>query len=213
MSAASFFARARELLLLHAGIEKLLLIDEEPAPNLCKRSTVRVTKDSCRADTLSSMDSKNQTIVILDNIRSMHNVGSIFRTADAVGISKIYLVGYTPKPVDRFGRPVKEIEKTALGAEKTISWEHTESLAPLLRLLKKEGFMIVAIEQSSKSVDYKKVRLGKRTALILGYEVEGLSKDTLARADTIAEIPMKGRKESLNVAVAFGVAAFRFLNP
>ncbi len=158
------------------------------------------------------MKNKKETIVILDNIRSTHNVGSIFRTSDALGISKIYLVGYTPKPVDKFGRPAKEIAKTALGAEKTILWEGVKSIEPLLKKLQKEGFQVVAIEQSPKSVDYKKVKLGKRTALIIGNEVTGISKKVLSLCDVVAEIPMQGKKESLNVGVSFGIASFRFLD-
>jgi 23S rRNA (guanosine2251-2'-O)-methyltransferase len=158
------------------------------------------------------MKTKNQTIIILDNIRSTHNVGSIFRTADALGVSKIYLVGYTPKPIDKFGRPVKEIAKTALGAEKTISWETKKSLPALIRNLKREGFQIIAVEQSPKSVDYKKVRKALRSALVIGNEVSGISKKTLSLCDVVTEIPMRGEKESLNVSVAFGVAGFRLLD-
>jgi len=155
---------------------------------------------------------KSTIFLILDNIRSSHNVGSIFRTADALGISKIYLVGYTPKPVDRFGRASKEISKTALGAEKNILWEAVDLIAPIIVQLKKDGFQIVAIEQSPESVDYKKVRLGEKTALILGNEVEGIAPGILSLSDIIAEIPMQGKKESLNAAVAFGVAGFRLLD-
>ncbi len=158
------------------------------------------------------MEKKKQTILILDNIRSSHNVGSIFRTADALGISKIFLAGYTPKPVDRFGRVAPEIAKTALGAEKTIPWESVESISQIIRALKKEKFKIIAVEQSPKSVDYKKVRLAKKSALILGNEVSGIDKKILSLCDSIAEIPMNGEKESLNVAVAFGVAGFRLLD-
>ena len=153
----------------------------------------------------------SESVLILQNIRSAHNVGAIFRTADAVGISKIYLVGYTPSPIDRFGRLRQDIAKAALGAEKMIPWESVKTIAPLISRLKKQGFRIIAIEQSPKSIDYKKVRVSARTAFILGAEVEGLPDSVLKKCDAIAEIPMQGGKESLNVSVAAGVALFRML--
>ncbi|TRZ51961.1 TrmH family RNA methyltransferase [bacterium] len=156
--------------------------------------------------------SQKENCIILPDIRSTYNVGSIFRTADAAGISKIFLVGYTPLPVDKFRRENKEISKTALGAEKTISWEHFDEMLLLLKHLKNEGFQIIAVEQSEKSVDYKSVSLKEKNAFIFGNEVEGVSLDILNECDVIAEIPMRGRKESLNVSVSVGVALFRILN-
>jgi tRNA G18 (ribose-2'-O)-methylase SpoU len=150
--------------------------------------------------------------LILHNIRSNHNVGSIFRTADAVGVSKIYLDGYTPAPIDRFGREVGEISKTALGAEKNIEWEKTDNIFDLIKKLKKEKFLIIGVEQSKKSVDYKKVEIKKKVAFIFGNEVDGLSNEILNECDIVAEIPMKGKKESLNVSVSAGVVLFRVLN-
>jgi 23S rRNA (guanosine2251-2'-O)-methyltransferase len=152
------------------------------------------------------------SILILDSIRSAQNVGSLFRTADAAGISNIYLVGITPLPVDQFNRPQKEIAKTALGAEKTISWTHAKTIAPLLKKIKKDGYTIIAIEQSKNSVDYKKIKPNGNTAFLLGNEVDGVSPKTLALCDIVAEIPMNGKKESLNVSVAGGIALFRILN-
>ena len=152
------------------------------------------------------------TSLILHNIRSAYNVGAIFRTADAVGVSKIYLVGYTPAPLDRFGRPRKDIAKAALGAEKTIPWDHTARIGEVFKKLKKEKTKIIAIEQSSRSVDYKKFKLTAPTAFLLGNEVEGLSKNLLKQCDTTIEIPMRGKKESLNVSVAAGVVLFRVLD-
>jgi 23S rRNA (guanosine2251-2'-O)-methyltransferase len=154
---------------------------------------------------------KKEIILILNDIRSTHNVGAIFRTADACGISKIYLIGTTPTPVDRFGRDRKDVAKTALGAEKTIPWEYLENIEPLIEKLKKDNFTIVAIEQSEDSVDYKKVHLENDSAIILGAEVTGISKEVLDMCDIIAEIPMMGEKESLNVSVATGVVLFRIL--
>ncbi len=155
---------------------------------------------------------KNQYILILQDIRSAQNVGAIFRTADALGISKIYLGGYTPAPVDRFGRERSDIAKAALGAEKTIEWESVPDILTMIENLKKENFEIIAIEQDEKrGVDYKKVPTPQKATFIMGNEVSGLPEEVLKLCDTIAEIPMNGQKESLNVAVAFGVALFRIL--
>jgi len=151
------------------------------------------------------------SFLILYNIRSTYNVGAIFRTADACGISKIYLVGYTPAPIDQFGREDKSIAKTALGAEKNIPWEKVKTIALLLTKLKKSGTQIIAIEQSKNSVDYKKVQPKFPCVFILGEEVKGMTKAILDKCDMVAEIPMKGKKESLNVSVAAGVALFRML--
>lgn len=150
-------------------------------------------------------------ILILDNIRSAHNVGSIFRTADAVGVSKIYLVGITPAPLDRFGRERKDVAKAALGGEKTVAWSQVAMLRPLIRRLKKEGYRVIAIEQSKNAVDYATVRPSEKNAFVLGREVGGLPEKALAESDVVAQIPMRGKKESLNVAVACGVALFRIL--
>ncbi len=156
--------------------------------------------------------------VVLQDVRSLHNVGSVFRTADAAGVSKIYLCGITPKPVDVFGKYRNEISKVALGAEKTIPWEHSKSAITVLKKLKKAGYRIFAVEQSRKSIPYYEFRLCSRhshgvrvvrVALVLGSEVKGLPKSVLNAADKILEIPMYGTKESLNVSVAFGVVVFR----
>lgn len=157
------------------------------------------------------MKKTKNNILILPDIRSALNVGAIFRTADAVGMSKIFLTGCTPRPSDKFGRIQKDIAKSALGAEKFISWEYKKSLSALISKLKKEGYFIIAIEQDKNSVDYKKVKLQEKNAFMVGTEVSGLSKKILNKCDVIAEIPMKGRKESLNVSVACGVALFRLL--
>ncbi len=152
-----------------------------------------------------------KSFLILHNIRSTYNVGSIFRTAEACGVSKIFLTGYTPKPVDKFGREVKAISKTALGAEKIVSWEYSPRPNPIIKKLKKLDFKIIGIEQDKKSVDYKKVKIDQSVAFLLGNEVKGLSKQLLDQCDLITEIPMIGKKESLNVSVATGVALFRIL--
>lgn len=155
---------------------------------------------------------KKQKIVILDNIRSVYNVGSIFRTSDALGIDKIYLCGYTPTPTDRFGRARNDLAKVALGAEKTIAWEYASNIQDVLKNLKKEKFYIVAVEQNKKSVDIRKVKIKYPIAIIMGNEVEGINKKILKFCDTIAEIPMIGKKESLNVSVSFGIAGYQILS-
>lgn len=151
-------------------------------------------------------------IAILHNIRSVHNVGSIFRTADAAGVKKLYLCGITPAPVDDYGRTRQEMAKVALGAEKYISWEKVKSTARLLDKLKSGGWKVYAVEQGKRAIPYDKVTMGKRKiALVVGNEVKGLPQSVLDRADKILEIPMHGRKESLNVAVAFGIIAFHLI--
>lgn len=153
-----------------------------------------------------------EAVLILHDIRSKQNVGSMFRTGDAVGITKIYLTGYTPAPIDRFDRPVQEIAKAALGAEKSVPWEKKKDIKVVLKKLKQEGYMIVAIEQSTKSTDYKDIVPKFPLACIVGNEVSGISNSILDLVDVVAEIPMKGKKESLNVSVSAGVALFQFLD-
>jgi tRNA G18 (ribose-2'-O)-methylase SpoU len=151
-------------------------------------------------------------ILLLDNVRSVHNVGSIFRTAETLGISKIYCAGTTPVPVDRFGRKRKDFAKVALGAEDLLEWEHVERAKPVVKTFRNRGFEIVALEQVKNSVDYKKVRPKKNSLVILGNEVDGVSKPLLKLSDVIAEIPMKGKKESLNVSVAAGIFLYRLFD-
>jgi tRNA G18 (ribose-2'-O)-methylase SpoU len=157
------------------------------------------------------MKSTAQKILVLHDIRSSQNVGALFRTADAAGIDMIYLSGITPRPIDRFGRPNPQITKASLGAELSVSWEAAD-IHTLIDSFKKEGIQIIAIEQSPQSVDYKKVEVKFPAAFILGNEVEGISEEILQRADSIATIPMQGKKESLNVSVAGGIALFRMLD-
>ncbi|MEK7564527.1 MAG: TrmH family RNA methyltransferase [Patescibacteria group bacterium] len=152
-----------------------------------------------------------ENILILPDIRSVENVGAMFRTADAVGIDKIYLTGYTPTPLDRFGRKRSDMAKSALGAEEYVAWEYKKTILPLLVKLKKDRYQIIGIEQDENSVDYKKIKLQNKNAFIVGTEVTGIPKDILKKCDVIAEIPMRGKKESLNVSVSLGVALFRIL--
>src|ERR1035437_9592044 len=121
---------------------------------------------------------KNQkNILILYNIRSVSNVGAMFRTADAAGIDEIYLTGYTPTPLDRVGRKRGDLAKSALGAEEFVPWEQKKNIFPLLAELKREKFLIIGIEQNKKSVDYKKVKLKNKNAFIVGAEVTGIPKN------------------------------------
>ena len=174
-------------------------------------------------------------IVILYNIRSLHNVGSIFRTADAAGVKKIYLGGITPAPVDEFGRSRQQLTKVSLGAEKYVEWECVKSTTRLIDKLRRSkevraptkasglknppssrGYTIFAIEQSPKSIPYYNIQRSRniiaKTALVLGNEIKGLPASILKRADKILEIPMRGKKESLNVAVTFGIVVFHLVN-
>ena len=150
-----------------------------------------------------------EAVVVLHDIRSAENVGSIFRTADACGVSAVFLTGYTPLPVDRFGR-TSRVGKSALGAENSVSWEK-EEIKKLITKLKKKGFLIVAVEQAPNSVDYKKIPKAKRIAFIFGNEVGGIPREIMRKADVVAEIAMLGEKESLNVSVAAGMVLSRTL--
>lgn len=150
----------------------------------------------------------NLMTLILHNIRSVYNVGSIFRTADCAGVEKIYLTGYTPAPVDRFGRRRKDFHKSALGAEDWVPWEQCDDISELIYELRTMNYEVIALEQSPRSVDYKKFRPKGKLAMIAGNEGEGVEKGVLDKCDKIIEIPMKGKKESLNVSVAVGIALF-----
>ena len=158
-------------------------------------------------------------IVILDNLRSAHNVGSIFRISSGIGIDKIYLCGTTPTPYEsgaKFARTQKkrkELIKTSLGAEDEIAWEHFPDTLSVVQNLKKENFTIVALEQTESSIDYKGLKISNENlAIILGNEVTGIFKDILEMADQITEIPMYGQKESLNVTIAYAILIYRLLD-
>ncbi len=142
--------------------------------------------------------------VVICNVRSAHNVGSMFRTADAVGIQHLYLCGLTPTPEH------PKVAKTALGAERAVSWEHRAQAGRLLKELKKRGWYLVALEQTEKSKDVFSLRLPYPAAVVVGNEISGLPASLIKLCDAVAEIPMRGIKESLNVSVAFGIAAYAF---
>lgn len=141
---------------------------------------------------------------ILHNIRSCYNVGAIFRTAEAIGIEKIYLTGYTPTPKEN----LEKIKKTALGAEKLIKWEHQKRIEKVIEKLKSEKVKIVALETEKSALPYFKFKPKFPLAILVGNEVRGIDKRTLKKADFVLKIPMFGKKESLNVAVAFSILAY-----
>lgn len=172
-------------------------------------------------------------MLLLHDIRSVHNVGSIFRTADGAGVTKIYLSGYTPAPVDRFGRARADLAKVALGAEKAVEWEVVSGIdgatgtdsfvgvTDFIKKMKKACTSIIALEQDERAVDYRTAGMAgnvkedresvfaqRDKLLILGNEVDGVSRDLLDLADVVIEIPMRGEKESLNVSVAAGIAMY-----
>lgn len=149
---------------------------------------------------------KKEFYVICDNIRSLENIGSIFRTSDALGIAKIFLCGISGCP------PHHKISKTALGAEKNVPFEYYKQVGRLIDKLKKSKINIIALEQDKKAIDYRKFKPKFPLALIIGNEVRGISKKILKKADKIIFLPMKGKKESLNVSVAFGVAGYYIIN-
>jgi tRNA G18 (ribose-2'-O)-methylase SpoU len=197
--------------LMKIGKEKSLELKLSESPDSIQKEIVR--KDIKNKKSLKSI------CVILHDIRSAHNVGSVFRTCDAAGISTLYLCGYTPTPIDRFDRPRKDIGKVALGAEKTLPWKHEANTMQLIGQLKKDGYTIVAIEQHPNALDYKQVKIetfmgktGKtKIAFLFGNEVDGVPDSLLQQCGLIAEIPMRGDKESLNVSVALGIALFHIL--
>ncbi len=157
---------------------------------------------------------KIESVLVLHNIRSVLNVGAMFRTADAIGVSRIILSGYSPTPIDRFGRMRSDFSKASLGSEKTMIWEYVITISPTLKKLKQEGFEIIGVEQDARSVDYKEITLNpnNKVAIVMGTETTGIDSEILKQCDIITEIPMKGMKESLNVSVAAGIILYRLLD-
>ncbi len=160
-------------------------------------------------------------VVIAHNIRSVHNVGAILRTADGFGISKVFLTGYSPYPAQADDqRPphvrdklTAQLHKTALGAE-TMPTEYREQPEPLLQELRKQGYCLVALEQDKHSINLQTYRpVAKHLALLLGEEVHGITPELLKICDDIVEIPMHGHKESFNVSVAAGISMYELSKP
>jgi len=148
---------------------------------------------------------RHEIYFILDNIKSMLNVGAIFRTADALRVKKIYLCGITATP------PRRKIFKTSMGAVEWVDWEYCEKTSEAVEKLKKEGVQIIALEQTKKSINYKKASYKKPLAIVLGHEKDGISSKVLKISDVIVEIPMYGQANSLNVATSAGVIGYKTL--
>ncbi len=144
--------------------------------------------------------------ILLDNVRSLHNVGSAFRTADAFRIEKIYLTGITGTP------PHREIQKTALGATESVAWDYAESTSAAIHQLKQAGYVIVLIEQTSESKPLQSfsIEQGKKYCLVFGNEVNGVSEEAIELGDVALEIPQSGTKHSLNISVCVGIVAWEF---
>lgn len=158
--------------------------------------------------------SKTKTcVLILENLRSVENTASIFRTAEGLGVSKIILVGTTPAPVDRFGRKRSDFAKVSLGSEETLQWEYVkaEDLGFTIQDLREQDFQIIALELTHESKDLKDAKSRDKFALIVGNEVDGVSKEALEASDDMVEIPMRGKKESLNVSVSTGIALYMLI--
>jgi tRNA G18 (ribose-2'-O)-methylase SpoU len=150
---------------------------------------------------------KTPIVIVLDNIRSLHNVGSAFRTADAFLIEKIYLCGVTGCP------PNKEIEKTALGATKTVEWMYTKSTIDAIKELKENGYKIISVEQADKSTKLHdlKINTDERIALVFGNEVYGVEQEVVDQSDMVLEIPQLGSKHSFNVSVSIGIVLWQLI--
>ncbi len=158
----------------------------------------------------------SQIVVIAHNIRSSHNIGSIFRTADGFGVEHLYLTGYSPYPLlERDTRlphiaqkVTAEITKTSLGAEKTVPFSHLPSPYSVIDGFKAHSYAIIGLEQSETAVKLPEFTAPSKLVLVLGEEVDGISSDILKKCDTLIEIPMVGHKESFNVSVAAGIALY-----
>lgn len=159
---------------------------------------------------------KKSLIVVAHNLRSAHNIGSLMRTCEGLGVDKLFLTGYTPHPsTQQDGRLPhivhkldKQITKTSLGAEKSLNWEYREDVQSVLNELSKSDYKLAALEQHPKSTQLDKFKNGGKLALVLGNEVTGIANELIERADIILEIPMAGKKESFNVVEAATMAIY-----
>lgn len=139
---------------------------------------------------------------VIDNVRSMHNIGSIFRTADGAGVSKLYLCGITATP------PRQEIRKTSLGAEESVEWEYSASPLKVVEKLQAQGVQVVVLEHTTDSIDFREAHYAFPCCLVVGHEHRGVSEAIIEKADLAIDIPMRGIKGSLNVSVAFGITIY-----
>lgn len=169
-------------------------------------------------------DKPNREIVVIaHNIRSVQNVGSILRTADCLGVAKVYATGYTPNlttQTDGSNLPIlphvrdklaRELHRSALGAELTVNWQYSAGVEALIDQLKSDGYVIVGLEQAARSISLPEYRPPQKIALLLGEEVHGLTDALIEQCDDLIEIPMFGHKESYNVSVATGIALYRLI--
>jgi len=170
-------------------------------------SLKKLTDDEIKKRRPTASELRNQErfpiYVVIENVRSMYNVGSIFRTSDAACIQELILCGYTARP------PRKEIDKTALGATETVPWRYFETAPQALRWLRTQKIQIVALEHCEKTSNLLQLECRFPIALLLGNEVSGISQEALDLADLACEIPMFGIKQSLNVSVAYGIAVYQ----
>lgn len=178
--------------------------------NDCRLTTIMRKLSMDELDRLSveqfQQAEKLPYVLVLDNVRSLLNVGSIFRTADAFRVEKIHLCGITGTP------PHRELAKTALGADETVPWQYAPDAAELVARLRREGYAVAVVEQTdgSQSLAHFQPEAGRRYAFVLGNEVSGVSDEVVALADVALEIPQFGTKHSLNVAVAAGIVCWHF---
>lgn len=166
--------------------------------------------DELNRDSVEDFKNKKKIplVLVLDNVRSLNNVGSVFRTADAFMVEKVYLCGITGTP------PHRDIEKTALGATESVEWEHVPDTLELVKRLKEQGYTIASVEQAENSVMLNdlKPEPGKPHAFVLGNEVFGVEQEVINASDFVLEIPQFGTKHSLNISVATGVVVWDFLS-
>ncbi|MFP4472389.1 MAG: TrmH family RNA methyltransferase [Candidatus Omnitrophota bacterium] len=189
------------------------ILAEEHWPKLRFKKNSRKPRRKLRHDEIIRRQNKQNKgkeavplIGVLDNIRSLHNVGSVFRTADGIGLQKLWLCGITGYP------PQSQIAKTALGADEIMEWQYAQNSADVIRELKEEGYEIVLLEQTDSSRDYHEYEPHAPVCLVIGNEVEGVSDEVVSLADHALDIQMHGKKNSLNVAVAFGIAGYHIGN-
>ncbi len=151
---------------------------------------------------------KSNVCIILDDVRSLNNVGSVFRTSDAFMVEKVWLCGITGKP------PHRDIQKTALGATESVEWEHRKEILALIDQLKSEGYEIISVEQADKSVSLKDFlpQTKSKYALVFGNEVFGVKEEVVKKSDVVLEIPQQGTKHSLNISVSVGVVVWDFVS-
>lgn len=162
-----------------------------------------------------------ELVLIAHNVRSCHNVGSLLRTADGLGAAEVYLTGYTPYPrrdgdsrLPHLAAKIdRQIAKTALGAEHSVPWKYFEQIQPVLDNLRAEGYVVAALEQAEGSVKLPAFQPPHKLAIVVGREVEGIEPEILVESDIILEIPMSGRKESFNVAIAAAIALYHLSLP